>query len=200
MQINKRLVVVPLFLLLSACSVFPPLKTQSESVYVINSVPRPPVRHSDRHYNILVMPVYAGLTYDTTQMAYTMHPYQINYFVLNFWAETPAQMLRPLIVQTLQRTHYFHAVSGFSYLGSYDYILDTQLLQLTQDFSGFGSSVHLRIQAQIINAESNEVVASKEFYAVERAPEPTPYGGVVATNRAVARILKSLAAFCEQMI
>ena len=39
----------------------------------------------------------------TTQMAYSTEAYQIAYFAKNEWAETPSQMIQPLIVKTPYR-------------------------------------------------------------------------------------------------
>ena len=65
--------------------------------------------------------------YNTTEMAYMIKPYQIAYFSLNQWAETPAEMLQPLLVQTLQNTHHFKAIVTPPYSGHFDYVLNTQI-------------------------------------------------------------------------
>jgi cholesterol transport system auxiliary component len=40
------------------------------------------------------------------------------------------------------------------------------------------------------------VLASAEFDETEAAPSDDPYGGVLAANRALGRLLERLAAFC----
>jgi cholesterol transport system auxiliary component len=61
--------------------------------------------------------------YATTQMAYTIQAYQIAYFSENEWAETPSQMIQPLIVETLRHTHYFSEVMSVPDFGRHTFAL-----------------------------------------------------------------------------
>ena len=99
-------------------------------------------------------------------MAYTVRPYQIAYFSRNRWAETPAQMLQPLIVQTLQDTHYFHAVVTAPFIGKYDYSLNTQILELKQDYTYKPAKLKLILRAQLSNTATSHVIATTQ-YAIE---------------------------------
>lgn len=144
----------------------------------------------------------SNAVYNTTDMAYTTEPYQVAYFANNGWAETPAKMLQPLIVQALQSTHYFKAIGTSIISTRYDMILTTQLLQLQQDFTNKNvrSQVHLVLRAQLINAATGRVIAARQFSAVEAAPTNNPYGGVIAANRAASVVMEELAAFCLRAI
>ena len=185
---------------LSACSVFSPVKTETQTTYLINTVPNPAVKKSQRRISLLVTQPEASSLYNTTSMAYTTHPYQIGYFVKSTWAEPPPQMLQPLVIQTLQRTHYFRSVGSLSNIGQYNLTLNTQLIQLEQDYSRQPHRVHVILRAQIVNPNTNQILASKEFSAHEIIRRDTTYDGVVATNQAVAKILNQLAAFCLRAI
>ncbi len=182
--------------ILSGCSIFSPVKTEQTNTYVLNTLPRPVAKKHMHQINIMVMQPEASLMYETTQMAYSTQPYRMAYFGKNNWAETPSQMLQSLLVQTLQDTHYFHSVGVPSSLGRYDYVLSTQILNFEQRFFGRASEVVVTVRAQVIKVASNQVVAAKQFMVVEMAPENTPYGGVVAANQAVAKILGKVARFC----
>jgi len=133
--------------------------------------------------------------YNTSDMAYSKHHYQVSYFAKNSWIETPAQMLQPLIVDTLRKTHYFHAVSSSVALGNYDYILNTQILRFEQDFTWSPSIFRISLRAQLLNSASNRIVASRDIVINEPAMQDTPYGGVVAANHATARALAEMAKF-----
>jgi cholesterol transport system auxiliary component len=130
-------------------------------------------------------------------MAYTAQPYQIAYFVKSRWADTPAQMLQSLLTQALQDTHYFYMVGASPASGYYDYVLNTQLLQFEQTFSGHGSEFYITLRAQLIKTASNQVIATRQWTVIEAAPENTPYGGVIAANRATVKMLERVAAFCS---
>jgi cholesterol transport system auxiliary component len=186
--------------LLSACSVFAPVKTEPATTYVLNSVPTGLTRTPHGQWSILVTPPEANNIYNTPQMVYTDHRYAISYFVKNLWAETPSQMLQPLIIQTLQNTGYFHFVSASMPLVQYDYILNTQLVELQQDYSHFPYTVHLIVRAQLFNTSTNTMIGTREFSVTEPLRQNTPYGGVIAANQATKTVLGRLAQFCLNKI
>lgn len=192
----KFLLILPLLFLFAGCSLISPVKTDPDRTYLINVVPCTIKKVPRRHITILVIPPESNVLFNSNTIAYTVEPHQIAYFSKNTWAATPAQMLHPLIVQTLQNTNYFHAVLTTAAIGHVDYILNTQLIQLQQKFFCNNTSVVvIKLRAQIINATTNQVIAARQFCYAVGAPMPTPYGGVIAANKATAHILKQLANF-----
>jgi cholesterol transport system auxiliary component len=144
---------------------------------------------------LLVVPPEVDAAYRSSEMAYSLQPYQIAYYSKNRWAETPAQMLHPLIIQTLQNTHYFHAVVSPSYIGRYDYLLKTQLMELQQDFTQHPAVYRIVLRAQMSSAATARVLAVKQFNVEVPVANNTPYSGVKAANRATVKLLRQLAAF-----
>ena len=185
--------------MLTSCSVFGPVNSQPDATYVFKVNSYPSIQKSSHGRTLYVAPVNAEATYNTTQMAYSTKPYQVAYFAKNQWADTPAQMLQPILVQSLQNTHYFRVVSSIE-TGHYDYVLNSQLIELVQVFYAQGSEIHLKLRAQLVSASTNRVIAVKEFSIVERTSQRTPYGGVLATNRAIAVLMNQIARFCLQKI
>src|SRR5437868_1512672 len=96
--------------MLSACSFLSPVKIDATNKYVVNKVPCYIPHKKKRAIILLVTKPEIRPIYNTTLMAYTIRPYQISYYSLNQWAESPDQMFQPLLVQTLQDTHHFKAV------------------------------------------------------------------------------------------
>lgn len=186
-------------LLLSSCSIFPPVKTDNYTSYVINTVPDV-TRQSSGHKTLYVSQVAANPFYDTNEMAYSTQPYQVDYFAKNKWSEPPAKMLRPLIIQSLQNTKHFHAVTSTTSSVSYDYILNVKLIELRQLFICKSSFVILKINAEIINARSGKIIASRRFVIRKSVRYLSPFGGVVAINKAVEEMLKELDHFCMKVI
>lgn len=184
--------------LLTACSVFAPIKTPPNDTYVLTQVPAPLVKKSSHSTILLVNYPQSSAIYNTTQMAYSTQTFKMSYFSKNQWVDTPSQMLQPLIVQTLQNTHYFREVVSPGMLAQYNVVLNTQLLQFQQVFFSTASEVRIVLKAQLVDVNhNNRLIASKEFSVSEPA-FPTPYGGVVAANRGVAKILAQLAQFATQ--
>lgn len=183
-----------IFSTLTGCSVFLPVKLDEEKKFVINSVPA--ASHVQRkHVSLYVEPIDSSAIYNTTAMAYTKQPYQVSYFVKNSWADTPANMLRPLVVQAFENTHAVWA--GHSSIAiNYNYVLSMQLLQLQQDFYHSPTTLHLIMRAQLLSGATNKVIAEKEFLVDEVMVANTPYSGVVAANSATQEFLRQLTRFC----
>ncbi len=184
--------------LLISCSFLSPVKVDPESNYMLNAVPNDIKMHSQRPVTLMVAMPETMPAYNTTQMAYTIKPYQVAYFTRNRWAETPAQMLQPLIVQSLQNTGHFQAIVTPPFIGTYHYILNSQILQLQQNFTVKPAALQLIIRMQLVNMITGKVVATKHFSIREPIRQKTPYGGVLAANRASERFLNQMVDFCLQ--
>jgi cholesterol transport system auxiliary component len=186
-----------LLLSLSACSLFSPVPGKTTNTYLLSAVPSATnIKKNKSTLILLVAPVQSLPAYNTNAIAYTTKPYQLAYFANNHWAATPAQMLQPLIIQTLQNTHYFSAVISATVNSHYDRVLHTQLLQLQQDFTQHPSVIRLTLQAQLVNATTNQVIDTKEISITEPAIDNNPYSGVIAANKAVVSALQKLMGFC----
>ncbi len=75
--------------------------------------------------------------------------------------------------------------------------LETEIIALQQEFTLKPSQTRFAVRAQLVDVARRRIVATEEFEAVEPAPSDGPYGGVVAANHAVARVLGKLAKWCE---
>lgn len=195
-QLIKIVMLFFVVTLIASCSMFSPIKTEPTTEYVISRIPCTVAKKPHRRIVLLVHKPSTNPLYNSSKMAYSTQAYQIGFFVKSRWAEPPAEMLQPLMIQTLQNSHYFYAVNSSLAMGSYNYVLNTQIVKLQQTFFANCSYVHFVVRAQIVNASTNRIIAVKEFSFVEPARELTPYGGVVATNKAAAKFLQQLTRFC----
>jgi cholesterol transport system auxiliary component len=175
-----------------------PVKSNNNATYMLFRTPDSLPKKHEHQASIMVQQPFSAPAYDTTQMAYTTMPYKIAYFSQNSWAETPAQMIEPLMVQTLQKSHYFKTVLSTPYVGHYDYLLTTTILMLEQDFLTDPSVMRFKLRAQLSNTTNGRVVATKEFSVTQPVRMNTPYGGVLAANAAVSRVLSQIAIFCQK--
>ncbi len=190
--IQSIVIVITTFLLASCLS---PVKSEQQNIYTLTAVPFYNSAKVNRRITLLVAPPETEIAYDTTQMAYTIMPYQMAYFGKNRWASTPSQMLQPLIVQTLQNSHRFHAVVIPPSLARYDYVLNTQISKIQQDFTVQPAMFNLVINAQLNRLIGGQVIATKQFIVNEPMPMNSPYGGVIAGNQATKIILRQIADF-----
>lgn len=197
--IRNTITILSIFML-AGCSLLSPVKVDTQNKFILNKVPDVVPARNTHSTILLVSAPEARPILNTTQMAYTIKPYQISYFSQNQWAETPGEMLQPLLVQTLQNTHYFKAIVTPPYIGHYDYTLNTQILELMQDFTHRTPTLIMTVRAQIIRFSNNQIIGTKQFSVTLPIPQGSPYGGVYAANYASALILERISVFCLDKI
>jgi len=188
-------ILLPL-LLLAGCAGLHPPPTQDVNLYLLDA--QAPIKHAavKRKLVIEVGVPRALPGFDTPQMAYVQQPYKLDYFAVNRWTDTPAHMLAPLLAQTLERSGAFRAVVRAPSAVPADLRLDTELVRLQQDFRVKPSKVEFTLRAQLVDLRHDRVLATRVFDETASAPSENPYGGVIAANRALQRILKDISEFC----
>jgi cholesterol transport system auxiliary component len=162
---------------------------------VLSKMPAEVPRRDARPVTLLVFSPDTSPLYDTTQIAYTLRPYEVAYFSRHQWGETPSQMLQPLLVRTLEATGYFSAVLTPPYAGRYSYALRTEILQLTQDFTSDPAAVQLSLRLRLTDDATGRLVATKEISVREPMQQKTPQAGIAAANEATAKALQQAAQF-----
>ena len=182
--------------LLTGCSLFSPVPD------VINKYElHPSIAHEARLHrgglSLLVNKPQAQPWYDTTAMAYSNKPYQVAHFAENAWAEEPANMLLPLMIQALQQNKRYGVIIGPNTIARNDYELNTRLLALLQDFNQKPARLILSVRAELMRSGSRQVVATQTFTLSEPMRTENPFGGVMAANRATTRFLQELNEFCS---
>ncbi len=130
--------------------------------------------------------------FDTAQMVYLRRPYEVSYYSVNQWADTPARMLAPLLVRALERSRNWRAVVPMPSSIRGDYRLDVQGLMLQQEFLQQPSRLRLALRMQMIELREQKVIGVRRFEVLEDAHSEDAYGGVLAANRAVAKLLDSV--------
>ncbi|MGA8862602.1 MAG: ABC-type transport auxiliary lipoprotein family protein [Gallionella sp.] len=195
-QVLQALQLLVPILLLAACSVFPAPKAASQNIYVLDAGPAIPAAQV-RHDLVLAVSMPRALPgFDTTQIAYVQQPYELDYFVTSRWADTPARMLQPIIAQAMMQTQSFRAVVLAPGMIPADVRLDIELVRLQQDFMTRPSRMQLTLRAQLIDVRGKRLLAAQQFDETETAASEDAYGGVVAANRLLQRVLGKLAEFC----
>lgn len=192
-NIIKTIVVCAGFSVLSACMA--PVKVGPDTGYVINSVPDHVIKSRQRAITLLVALPETNPVYNTRRMAYTTCPYQITYYSQSRWVQAPADMLEPLLIQTLQKTNHFKAIVSPPYTGHYDYVMRTEIKTLLIDYTQRTPVLRLSLQGQIISAVSGSVRSSQDFTTSVPLPQLSPYGAVLAANCAVEELLREIAAW-----
>lgn len=183
-------------MLLAGCTGLQAPHVESPHLYVLDARPAIQPAEAKRDLVLAVGMPRARPGFDTPQMAYLRRPYEMEYFAVNRWADTPARMLGPLLAQALEQTGGFRTVVQTPGAVQADIRLDTELIYLRQDFQTQPSRVQFMLRAELIDVAGKRVIAVKLFDDAENAASDDAYGGVVAANRVLQRVLAQLADFC----
>lgn len=146
---------------------------------------------------LLSMP-HAAAGFDSKQIVYVRQPLQLEHFQKSLWVEAPANMLAPLITAALERSGQFSAVVQAPTSADAQLRLDVEILRLQQEFFSVPSRAHFTLRAHLLDATTHRIIAWREFDAIVPSATDDPYGGVIASNKAVSTVVTELADFCAQ--
>lgn len=182
---------------LTAC-VGPQGKPQESATYLLHAtLPSKPANVKSTQ-TILILPMRAHPGFDTSRMAYSREPNRLEYYAYNRWVETPARMLTPLVTQALEASSAFSAVVQAPGSARTQLRLDTELVNLTHDFSTKPSRLHLMLRAQLVDVDTQAIRASRNFEVQAPVASEDARGGVEAANRALPDLLARLADWAAQ--
>ena len=192
----KILFAALLSLALGACSSLLPKPAQPPSFYALTATVGAPVPAAIASAPTLVVnPPQAAAGYDSARIIYVRQPHQLQYFSQSEWVDTPARMLAPLLVTALQGSGAFKAVVSSPSAAAGELRLDTEIVQLQQDFDAAGgSTLRFSLRATLVDNTSRKVHGSRQFDA-SVAGGADAYSGVLAANAAVQQVLLQVAAF-----
>lgn len=183
-------------LMTAGCAGLQPPQAEEMNVYVLDAALSAAPRTARNNLVLVVSAPRAQPGYDTPQMVYVSRQHEIGFFARSRWADAPARMLAPLLVQALEDVAGFGTVVQAPTVVAGDLRLETELIRLQQEFLSKPSRARIVLRAQLIDVRERRVRATRQFEEMEAATTETPYGGVVAANRALARVLSQLAEFC----
>jgi len=187
-----KLILMGIFALLTACS---PIKPSVSNQYKLSNFSDKQMSNRASKHSILISQPEAVAGYQTEQMLYIKKPFELSSFAHNAWISAPANMLFPLMLQSIQRSGYFYAVASSPTSDQTDYRLDTQLIELQQDFLKIPSEIRLTVKVVLSHVSDNQVIASRVLIQHVLCPMDTPYGGVIAANQAAERFTAELTRF-----
>ena len=185
-----------LILLVSGCTLLPAPKQTASERYVLEYTPAahvPPAAH--RPVLVVNTPAANG-AYDSARIAYLQQQYGLRYYVRSRWADAPANMLVPLLVEAINAGGRVEAVGANSGGVAATLRLDSTLLRFYQDFTDHPSRMRITLRVQLVDLQAQRVIAARVFDIQQPAPTDDTYGGVQAANRALATLLQQVADFC----
>src|SRR5690349_7258410 len=97
---------------LIACS---PVSVSVNNQYQLSAYSSKQLAKKPLPITLLITAPDAAAGYQTSQMLYVKKPFELEAFAKNAWVNPPADMLYPLVLQSLQRTNLFEAVTSNAY-------------------------------------------------------------------------------------
>jgi cholesterol transport system auxiliary component len=188
-----------LFILLGAvagCAPFSSPKVEAVKTYALEA-------DLDAAFNAQAIPLvlfvngtHAAPGFDSSAMIYVNQQYQRNLYGYNQWADAPSRMINAVLVRALSKNAGFNAVVQAPSTIPADLRLDTELIRLQHEFISAPSRVRLTMRAQLIDMAQRRILVTQEFDLTENAPSENPYGGVIAANKALSKLLTQITQFC----
>jgi cholesterol transport system auxiliary component len=192
------LITIPfVFLLITGCG---PIKSPVTNQYTL-TLPHAKSHHQrPLPYALLISKPDAMSGYRTEQMLYLKKPFKREPFAKNAWSNPPADMLYPLLVEQFQDSHAFRAITSSPYADKADYRLDTQLIELHQNFLYKKSTLVFLAKITLTRISDNRVLASQLISENIPCKSNTPYGGVIAANHAARIFVNKTLSFTIKQI
>jgi cholesterol transport system auxiliary component len=191
--------------LLSACTTLLGNPQQAPLTSYALEGAAPPVRAASasasaglpRQRVLLLAQPNAAPGYDSARMVYQRQPQTLEAFTQSTWMDTPARMLAPLLLRSLQDSGLLRAVLQAPSAARADLLLETSILRLQQSFLQQPSSVRFTLQATLTDPLTREVVAWRVLDVTQNADSDDAAGGAAAANVAVQAALQQLLAFVQ---
>ncbi len=197
----KRVLMVMICAVLGACTLIKPPAVASIQSFVLETPATthniPAAKATDPVLVIAELRSRPG--YETPRMAYVKRDYALDYYATSQWADTPAHMLQPLLVNALDATGHYSAVLRAPAPVAGALRLEAEVVRFEQVFTVQPSRMHISMRVQLIDTRKGIVLGTRQFDSDLPAPSENAYGGVRAANLALAPILNEIAAFCVSL-
>ncbi len=182
---TKKFLLLPL-LFLSGCSLGP------VNVKPIDYYTLAPVRVTRGYSNQQVLAIdvpnaIRGL--QTNAMLYSEREFQISEYAYSKWSANPSNLLQELLLESFNKAGLFKAVIGNAFAKTANWKLNIRILQWHQSFLDTQSEILVSYIANLYDLRKQKIIASRLFKVKIPCPTDNAYGGVVAMNEAMLKLI-----------
>jgi len=180
--------------LLSGCSGLSTQNTTKTYVLHVDTQALPSSDKKNKSKQVLQVAIpKAAAGFDSPALLYLKQDYELNEYSKSRWIDTPARMLLPLLVQSLEHSQQFAAVLSASnaQLGG-ELRLETEIIRLQQDFRHTPTQIELVVRVHVLDMVKHEILLAKTISITKIAPTADAQGGVMASNAAIEAFLTQL--------
>ncbi|MEN9946423.1 MAG: hypothetical protein RLZZ293_809 [Pseudomonadota bacterium] len=193
---------------LSSCSIFEPVKIRPITNYIIadKNIGSSSTKNNcsaDAKLGIIyVSPTRAFQPYNLSKLYYTESDFQINSFGYSQWISEPTELITQEIIKNISASCMFKNVVTSNALANAKYRLVTVLVLMRQEINPTEHNkvqAHMILATQLINIDSNQVIATKVFDQV--TPTTTgPKGLVDGVNSMFSQYNQQLLTWLQQQL
>ncbi|MCV3443745.1 hypothetical protein L8W64_07280 [Campylobacter sp. IFREMER_LSEM_CL1097] len=156
----------------SACSLINPSQTLPANKYFSINLEKLEQSQNKKNATIIVS-LPKGLAY--TNEIFYKKDYTINTYAYHFWKENPALMIKSFLEFHLQDLGVFKAVLNQDSLASADYVLESKVDILEQDFNDeLHSKIKFGINLNLVQINTKKLIASRYFYYEKELNDNNP--------------------------
>jgi len=138
---------------------------------------------------------------NSRHILYQEREFAQNAYAHSSWIDTPNKMLGGLFLSCIDKKSIFKAVLPSGSKGRSDFLLETTISEFYHHVNNAGSSEgRVRIGFYLIDSNSRNVIATKEFYTKVSAKTHNAKGGVRALNDASKSIALKLSRWLSSIM
>lgn len=185
-------------LTLTACTLSPSNPVPALTVYSLQTSSVAQINdhaEASTDLSLLIVDPTTAPGYQTADIIYVNDPPALQHFSKSRWVAPPANLLVPVIAQTIHNQAYFSYVITPPYHYPADYVLNIHLLELQQDFTQQPSIVRLSMQVDLVSYDKQTLIASQIVTHAASAKQENAYGGVMTASELAERMAEDISEF-----
>lgn len=154
---------------------------------------------NNNSFTLKLNPIRASRELKGTEILYTDNLYSRNSYAYSRWNDTPIKLLQTFFHIAIEEVGLYSAVIPSISVSKADFILESTLLQLTQQLKKEGGSTGIfRIRFYLIDNKSRMVLTTKEFVSSVPVNSQNAAGAVEAINTAVVNVANELVTWLSE--
>ncbi|MFZ3035618.1 MAG: ABC-type transport auxiliary lipoprotein family protein [Parvibaculum sp.] len=179
--------------MLGGCALASVASSPAPQLFTLTSAPVAGEAGAPRSASILVDEFSASAAINTARIAFQPNPHELQYFADARWVDLAPLMVRNLTIETLENSHRFASVAARGAEISGDYVLKGDMRQFAAESHDGKTVVRVDFFMRVVSNLHRNVIAAKDFTAVEPVTASGIAAIVAAYDRALARNLAAIA-------
>jgi len=193
MKILKRFATLCVFgVTLGGCALVDVASSPAPQLFTLTVAPAAGETGASRAASLLVDEFTASAALGTARIAYQPNPHELKYFADARWVDLAPLMVRQLTIDTLENSHRFASVAARGAGIRGDYVLEGDMRQFAAEGTDGKLDVRVDLFMRVVSNLNRNVVAARDFAAVEPVVGSGMAAIVAAYDKALARNLAAI--------